>query len=87
MSAIHYRVIDSPVGPLTLAGRNDKLAHLRMEDQTHEPSRAGWEPDDDAFAAAVEQLAAYFAGELTEFDVELHLSGTRTPDMESVPGR
>ena len=47
-----------------------------MLGQTHEPSRAGWELNDDAFPDAVEQLAAYFAGELTDFDLNLELAGT-----------
>src|SRR4051794_25906496 len=76
MSTIKFRVVDSPVGPLTLAGRNGTLSHLRMEDQTHEPNRAGWVADDHAFPDAVEQLAAYFAGELTRFDLDLELAGT-----------
>src|SRR5581483_2769535 len=59
MSTTRFRVVDSPVGPLTLAGRGGTLTHLRMEDQTHEPDRAGWERDDNAFPDAVEQLAAY----------------------------
>lgn len=72
-----YRVIDSPVGPLTLAGDGTTLMHLRMSDQTHEPDRTNWTPAaSGAFAEAVEQLAAYFAGELTEFDVDLELAGT-----------
>lgn len=74
---MRYRTIDSPVGPLTLAGTGSTLMHLRMVDQTHEPDRSDWAPaDDHAFPEAVEQLAAYFAGELTEFDVELELAGT-----------
>jgi methylated-DNA-[protein]-cysteine S-methyltransferase len=76
VSAIHFRTIDSPVGCLTLAGRDGQLAHLRMVGQTHEPSRAGWKRDDDVFGDAVEQLEAYFAGELTTFEVELDLAGT-----------
>lgn len=76
MSTIHFRTIDSPVGPLTLAGRDGTLAHLRMVDQTHEPSRSGWERNDDVFPEAVEQLGAYFGGELTSFDVQLELAGT-----------
>ncbi len=76
MSTIFFRTIDSPVGPLTLAGRDGTLAHLRMVGQTHEPSRSGWERDDHVFPDAVEQLSAYFAGELTRFDVELKLAGT-----------
>lgn len=76
MSTIHFRVVDSPVGLLTLAGRNGSLSYLRMEEQTHEPNRTGWEPADHAFPDAVAQLAAYFAGELTSFDLDLEMAGT-----------
>lgn len=73
---IHYRTIDSPIGPLTLAGHGSVLTNLRMLEQTCEPSRTHWTPDPGAFSGAVDQLNAYFAGELTEFDVELDLRGT-----------
>ncbi|MBU8821260.1 methylated-DNA--[protein]-cysteine S-methyltransferase [Mycolicibacterium goodii] len=74
---LQCRTVDSPVGPLTLAGRDGHLMHLRMVDQTYEPSREGWEIDDDAFPDAVAQLAEYFAGERTEFDLSLDMVGTR----------
>jgi methylated-DNA-[protein]-cysteine S-methyltransferase len=73
---IQYRTIDSPIGTLTLAGRGRVLTNLRMVDQTYEPSRADWSPDQSGFDDAVDQLAAYFAGELTDFDIELDLAGT-----------
>lgn len=73
---IQYRTIDSPIGLLTLAGRGGMLTNLRMVDQTYEPSRADWSPDPEAFASAVEELDAYFAGELTDFAIELELLGT-----------
>ena len=73
---IHYRTIDSPIGPLALAGRGQVLTNLRMVDQTYEPDRTNWVPDDRAFPEAVEQLEAYFAGERTDFDLELSLTGT-----------
>jgi methylated-DNA-[protein]-cysteine S-methyltransferase len=73
---IQYRTIESPIGPLALAGRGRVLTNLRMMDQTHEPSRSDWVPDDRAFPEAVDQLDAYFAGERTDFDVELSLTGT-----------
>jgi methylated-DNA-[protein]-cysteine S-methyltransferase len=76
MSAIQFRSIDSPVGLLTLAGRDGRLMHLRMVDQTYEPSRDGWASDDAAFPVVVEQLESYFAGELFDFDLELELVGT-----------
>ncbi|OBF17596.1 methylated-DNA--[protein]-cysteine S-methyltransferase [Mycobacterium sp. ACS4331] len=71
-----YRIIDSPIGPLTLAGHGPVLTNLRMVDQTYEPDRADWELDDRAFPDAVEQLAAYFAGELREFNLNLEMAGT-----------
>jgi methylated-DNA-[protein]-cysteine S-methyltransferase len=73
---IHYRTISSPIGLLTLAGHDSALTNLRMVDQTYEPSRADWSADPGAFNDAVDQLAAYFAGELTDFDIELDLRGT-----------
>jgi methylated-DNA-[protein]-cysteine S-methyltransferase len=73
---IRYRTIDSPIGVLTLAGRGPVLTHLRMVDQTYEPDRADWALDDRAFPDAVEQLEAYFAGELHEFDLRLEFVGT-----------
>ncbi|MEE6137756.1 methylated-DNA--[protein]-cysteine S-methyltransferase [Mycobacterium sp. 050128] len=73
---IQYRTIDSPIGLLTLAGHGSVLTNLRMVDQTYEPGRADWSPDPAAFGAAVEQLVAYFAGQLTTFDIELDLRGT-----------
>jgi methylated-DNA-[protein]-cysteine S-methyltransferase len=76
METLQYRIVDSPVGTLTLAGRDDRLRHLRMVDQTYEPSHEGWMADDSAFADAVAQLEAYFAGELIEFELDLELMGT-----------
>jgi methylated-DNA-[protein]-cysteine S-methyltransferase len=76
METLQYRTVDSPVGPLTLAGRDGRLRHLRMVDQTYEPSREGWMADDGAFADAVAQLEAYFAGDLIEFELDLELMGT-----------
>jgi len=77
MTPLQYRIVDSPVGPLTLAGNGSTLMHLRMVGQTHEPDRSGWEPAGaDAFADVVAQLEAYFAGELIAFDIELELTGT-----------
>jgi methylated-DNA-[protein]-cysteine S-methyltransferase len=47
-----------------------------MLDQTYEPSRESWMADDGAFADAVAQLEAYFAGDLIEFELDLELMGT-----------
>lgn len=71
-----YRIVDSPIGPLTLAGDGAVLTNLRMVEQTYEPDRADWLRDDTAFPAAVEQLTAYFDGQLRQFDLELEVAGT-----------
>lgn len=77
MTNLQYRTIDSPVGPLTLAGVGSTLMHLRMVDQTHEPDRTDWKPAHyEAFADAVDQLSEYFAGDRTEFELDMKLSGT-----------
>ncbi|MEH3138732.1 MAG: methylated-DNA--[protein]-cysteine S-methyltransferase [Mycobacterium kyogaense] len=76
MESIRYRTVESPIGVLTLAGIGSRLQHVRMVEQTYEPSRAGWEPDDDAFTDVVQQLGEYFRGDRQEFDVELELVGT-----------
>lgn len=73
---IRYRTVDSPIGPLTLAGRDGTLTNLRMVDQTYEPSRADWILDESVFCDVVHQLDAYFAGDLRDFDVQLDLRGT-----------
>ena len=76
METLQVRTMESPVGPLTLAGRGGRLRHLRMVDQTYEPDHAGWEADSGAFDDAVAQLDAYFAGDLLAFDLDLELVGT-----------
>ena len=75
-TTMQFRAVDSPVGLLTLAGREGRLMHLRMVDQTYEPNRDGWVRDDSAFPNAVEQLESYFAAERFDFDIELELVGT-----------
>jgi methylated-DNA-[protein]-cysteine S-methyltransferase len=77
MNAITCRTIDSPVGLLTLAGEGDTITNLRMVDQTHPPpDQAHWSTDPSAFPDAVEQLYAYFDGDLIQFDLALDLRGT-----------
>jgi methylated-DNA-[protein]-cysteine S-methyltransferase len=77
MSADRYRIVESPVGPLTLCGDGEVLTGLSMHDQRHAPVLdADLKHDESAFPDVVKQLDAYFAGELTDFDVSLRLKGT-----------
>ena len=76
-SKLSYGYFDSPVGPLLVAGDADQLHLISFptESRTKE-SRADWHRDDSLFAEAFGQLHAYFAGELTQFDLPLHFAGT-----------
>ncbi len=72
-----YRTLESPVGTLTVAGDGTVVTNLRMTDQTHDPvGRTAWRHDPSAFTEAVEQLQAYFDGERTRFDLNLHMEGS-----------
>ncbi|MGR8007288.1 methylated-DNA--[protein]-cysteine S-methyltransferase [Streptomyces hypolithicus] len=72
-----HRVVSSPYGPLTLVGTDGRLSGLYMTDQRHRPPQEFFgAPEDGIFAEAVQQLDAYFAGELREFALDLSLEGT-----------
>ncbi|MEU5897617.1 methylated-DNA--[protein]-cysteine S-methyltransferase [Streptomyces venezuelae] len=72
-----HTVVDSPYGPLTLVATDGVLSGLYMTEQRHRPPEETFGDRDPApFGEAISQLEAYFAGELTEFDVPLRLDGT-----------
>lgn len=71
------RTVDSPVGPLTFVAGEHGLRGLYMDEQRHLPARVQQLPvDDSGSPEAVRQLAEYFAGGRTEFDLRLDLVGT-----------
>lgn len=79
-STRQHTVVDSPYGPLTLVTADGVLCGLYMTGQRHRPAdesfgervAAGEAP----FPEVVRQLTAYFAGELTSFDLPVRLEGT-----------
>ncbi|MER6490550.1 MULTISPECIES: methylated-DNA--[protein]-cysteine S-methyltransferase [Streptomyces] len=70
--------LDSPVGELLLtADETGALTSLSVPGQKNGRTvQESWHHDPGPFRAAREQLAAYFAGELKEFQLELRPEGT-----------
>jgi methylated-DNA-[protein]-cysteine S-methyltransferase len=76
-------VVVSPIGPLTLVAADGGLAGVYMDAQRHlppawalgEPSGPDG-PDAALLAETADQLAGYFAGERTGFELPLVLDGT-----------
>ena len=74
---VTHTVTASPIGPLTLVAEDGVLAGLFMDDQRHRPDHSRFGAvDQNGFRAVEEQLAAYFEGERTTFDVPLAMEGT-----------
>jgi methylated-DNA-[protein]-cysteine S-methyltransferase len=73
-------LLPSPIGQLTLVAEAGLLTGLYMDSQRHRPVNetfgAAGDPADEPFASAARQLAAYFAGDLTTFDLPLAPAGT-----------
>ena len=68
-----YTTIASPLGELLLVGDENTLAALSMSGRR---KATGGRRDAGPFAEVIRQLEAYFAGELTRFDIRFAASGT-----------
>jgi methylated-DNA-[protein]-cysteine S-methyltransferase len=79
-AAREHVILPSPIGPLTLVAEAGELTALYMDAQQHRPDESSLgvpgDPDAAPFATASRQLADYFAGQLTEFDLPLAPAGT-----------
>jgi methylated-DNA-[protein]-cysteine S-methyltransferase len=75
--ALCYRVVDSPIGPLLLAGDSSALRRLAfVREGLPEPDDA-WSRDEQGRLDAVcRELDAYFAGRLTRFETAVAPAGT-----------
>ena len=67
----------SPLGTITLATNGDALVGVWFDGQKHQPDFQVWSqrPGHPVLVAAQTQLAQYFAGERTVFDLPLGLRG------------
>lgn len=77
---MRYSLLPSPVGELLLSGDGEALAGIWFASdkrgRRRPPVPAHWQRDDGAFAEARRQLEAWFAGELTTFDLRLAPRGS-----------
>jgi methylated-DNA-[protein]-cysteine S-methyltransferase len=75
---IWYDIVDSPIGRLLLTGNDEALTGLWMLDTGGHPAavRADWTRRPGGANGAAEQLAEYFGGSRTEFDLALAPSGS-----------
>ena len=74
-----YKLIDSPVGQLTLVAKGGKLAAILWDNERAGRVRLGEMAPDEGCPVLVEtqrQLSEYFAGRRTGFDVPLEFEGT-----------
>lgn len=86
-----FAEIESPVGPLMLAGSGDALHVLSFASGKKAIEvKPGWRKDETPLRSAIEQLEAYFAGELRQFSLQLSPSGTAFQlrvwkELEAIP--
>ena len=74
---MYYSYLETPIGDLLLAGDEDALSLIGFpEGSMRREPESDWIFSDKPFAAAREQLTAYFAGERKSFDLQLNPVGT-----------
>lgn len=73
---LYYDIMPSPLGPLTLVADADGLREICFESEQRPNAEDGWQRDAGRLANARTQLAEYFAGRRTRFDLPLHPRGT-----------
>jgi methylated-DNA-[protein]-cysteine S-methyltransferase len=69
---VHWTIYESPIGPLTLVAGPSGIINLGFPGRLRPPADAARRP----MPETVDQLEAYFAGELRTFDLALDLRGT-----------
>lgn len=77
VTALSYTTVESPLGVLLLTSDGNGLTGLFSREHPRLPTiGSAWRRDDAFFTGVRDQLDAYFAGRLTEFNVSLSPVGT-----------
>ena len=72
-----YTYMESPIGDLLLAGHDNALTLISFTTGSRQRQpQSDWLKTEQPFVAAIQQLNAYFTGELTAFDLSLSPQGT-----------
>lgn len=73
----YYTYLESPIGLLLLAGDESGLRRIGFPEGKNPPQPAPeWRRDARCLLYAADQLDAYFAGTLRDFDLPLQMQGT-----------
>ena len=72
-----YTYIDSPLGEILLARNQEGLTTISFQAGIHPKSpKSSWRLDEESLSEARDQIEAYFAGQLSAFDLPLEPRGT-----------
>lgn len=74
---LEYNYVESPIGTLLLAGKDEVLHHLVLPSgKMHFKPKPDWHHNSAILTPARQQIEAYFAGQLEQFDLAIAPSGT-----------
>src|SRR5579862_5704008 len=74
---IYFDYLESPIGQLLVVANDTSLTGLYLENHKGGPSvGVNWKQDPPRFNRVREEIAAYFEGQLKNFDLPVSLNGT-----------
>ena len=75
---MNYTYLKTPIGELLIVGENGTVTEIVFPDRGKRGvPQPGWKKSRAGLEDAVVQLREYFAGRRSDFDLDLHLPGTK----------